>query len=123
MYALILNWGLSQKPKDIFEQLRKYIADESWKRYENKKGLVQKFWYSNEETRQFGGIYLWETKEAMEEEVRTMYRVKSMTGVDPTITRFDVEALQEGDHSIEKLTSMGLAWTKKDLKISKTHNN
>ena len=41
MYALLLNWDLSQKPKAIFEQLRQYIADESWKRYIGKKGLVQ----------------------------------------------------------------------------------
>ncbi len=114
MYALILNWDLSQKPKDIFQILREYIANKSWKRYENKKNLIQKVWYSNEETGQFGGIYLWETKEAMEEEIRTMYRVKSMTGIDPTITRLDVEAIQEGDHSIEKLTSMGLAWARKE---------
>ena len=113
MYALILNWDLSQKPKAIFEQLRQYIADESWKRYEGKKGLVQKVWYSNIETGQFGGIYLWETKEAMEEEIRTMYRVKAMTGVDPAIHSFDVEAIQEGDHSIENLTAMGLAWINK----------
>lgn len=114
MYALILNWDLSQKPKAVFEQLRKYIADESWKRYENKKELIQKIWYSNTETGQFGGIYLWETKEAMEEEIRTMYRVKTMTGVDPAIHRFDVEAIQEGKHTIEKLTSMGLAWINKN---------
>jgi len=113
MYALILNWDLSQKPKAIFEQLREYIADESWKRYEGKKGLVQKIWYSNIETGQFGGIYLWETKEAMEEEIRTMYRVKAMTGIAPTIHRFDVEAIQEGDHSIEKLAATGLAWINK----------
>jgi hypothetical protein len=50
----------------------------------------------------------------MEEEIRTMYRVKSMTGIDPTITTLDVEAIQEGDHSIEKLTSIGLAWAKKE---------
>jgi hypothetical protein len=112
MYVLILNWDLSDKPKEIFQTLREYIANESWKRYENKKGLVQKIWYSNEEVGQFGGIYLWETKEAMEEEIRTMYRVKSMTGVAPTITRLSVEAIQEGNHSIEKLTSMGLAWTR-----------
>jgi len=49
----------------------------------------------------------------MEEEIRTMYRVKAMTGIDPTIHKFDVEAIQEGDHSIEKLTSMGLAWINK----------
>ncbi|MBI4823613.1 MAG: YdhR family protein [Nitrospirae bacterium] len=110
MYVLILNWDFSQKPRQIFEQLRKYIAGESWKRYENKKGLIQKIWYSNIETGQFGGIYLWETKEAREEEIRTMYRVKAMTGIDPTIHQFDVEAIQEGLHSIEKLTSMGLAW-------------
>ena len=72
MYALILNWDLSEKPKAIFEQLRQYVADESWKRYKGKKGLVQKVWYSNSETGQFGGIYLWETKEAMEEEMRTI---------------------------------------------------
>jgi hypothetical protein len=42
MYVLILNWDLSEKSKEIFQTLREYIADESWKRYENKKGLVQK---------------------------------------------------------------------------------
>ena len=112
MYSLILNWDLSQKPKEIFKTLREYIANESWKRYESKKGLIQKVWFSNEETGQFGAIYLWETREAMEEEIRTMYRVKSMTGVDPTITRSYVEAIQEGNHSIEKLTEIGLAWEK-----------
>lgn len=112
MYALILNWDLSQKPKDIFHTLRTYIKNESWKRYQDKPGLVQKTWYSNEQTGQFGGIYLWETREAMEEEIRTMYRVKSMTGVDPTITRLNVEAIQEGHHQVKKLTEIGLAWGK-----------
>ena len=112
MYSLILNWDLSEKPKEIFQRLREYIAHESWKRYENKEGLVQKVWYSNEETGQFGAIYLWETKKAMEEEIRTMYRIKSMTGIDPTITRLNVEAIQEGKHRIENLTNMGLAWKK-----------
>lgn len=41
-----------------------------------------------------------------------MYRVKAMTGIDPTITRLTVEAIQEGKHSIQKLTSVGLAWGK-----------
>ena len=112
MHSLFLNWDLSQKPKEIFKTLREYIANESWKRYEAKEGLIQKVWVSNEETGQFGAIYLWETKEAMEEEIRTMYRVKSMTGVDATITRSNVEAIQEGNHNIEKLTEMGLAWEK-----------
>lgn len=115
MYALILNWDLSQKPKEIFQTLREYIKNESWKRYEKKPGLIQKTWYSNEESGQFGAIYLWESKEAMEEEIRTMYRVKAMTDVDPTITRLNIEAMQEGNHHIEKLTKIGLAWENKDL--------
>jgi len=114
MYTLILNWDLSQKPKEIFQTLREYIKNESWKRYENKPGLIQKTWYSNEETGQFGGIYLWETKEAMEEEIRTMYRVKAITGVDPTITRLNIEAIQEGKYNIKKLTEIGLAWKNKN---------
>ena len=110
MYALILNWDLSGKPADIFNTLRKYIADESWKRYENKKGLAQKVWYSHEESGRFGAFYLWETEAAMEEEIRTMYKIKSMTGVDAAITRLRVEAIQEGDHSVNELTAAGLAW-------------
>ncbi len=113
MFVLILNWDLRQRTKDIFKELRKYIANESWKRYENKKGLINKIWYSNEETGQFGGIYLLETKEAMEEEISTMYRVKAMTGIDPSIVKYNVEAIQKGDHNIEELTSIGLAWENK----------
>lgn len=112
MYILILNWDLSQKPKEIFQILREYIKNESWNRYKSKEGLIQKTWYSNEETGQFGGIYLWETREAMEEELKTMYRVKSITGIDPTITRLNIEAIQEGNHNIEKLTEIGSAWKK-----------
>ncbi len=110
MYILILNWDLHEKNKDIFLTLRKYIADESWKRYKNKKGLIQKIWYSNEKTGQFGGIYLWETKEAMEEEIKTMYRVKAITGIDPSITKYNIEAIQEGDSNIKNITEIGLAW-------------
>ena len=110
MYVLILNWDLSAKPKEIFRTLREYVKNESWKRYEDKVGLIQKTWYSNEETGQFGGIYLWETGEAMEEELRTMSRVKAMTGVDPSVTKLNIEAIQEGKHNINKLKEIGLGW-------------
>jgi hypothetical protein len=114
MYILILNWDLSKTSREIFKTLREYIKNESWKRYENKNGLIQKTWYSNEETGQFGAVYLWETKQAMEEEVSTMYRVKAMTGVDPSIAKYDIEALQEGKHNVKKLTEIGLAWNSKN---------
>ena len=96
--------GLITKTKRNFPNIAGIYKKRILKRYENKKGLIQKTWYSNEETSQFGGIYIWETKEAMEEEIRIMNRVKSITGVDPTITKLNIEAIQEGNHNIGKLT-------------------
>jgi hypothetical protein len=110
MYSLLLNWDLSNQTKEIIQTLREYIAKESWERYRNKEGLIQKVWYSNEDTAQFGAFYLWETKEALEQEVATMYRVKSVTGVDPTITVSNIEAVQEGIHNIRNIFKAGLAW-------------
>lgn len=110
MKALLLKWDLKELPKEIFGRLRGYIAQESWHRYAERRGLVQKVWFSNPETGDFGGFYLWEREEDMEEEIRTMYRVKAMTGKDPNIQRWDVEAIQEGLHSVPDLKSAGLAW-------------
>jgi Putative mono-oxygenase ydhR len=110
MKALLLKWELKELPKEIFARLRIYVAQESWPRYAKKKGLVQKVWFSNPETGDFGGFYLWETEEDMEEEIRTMYRVKAMTGMDPIVQRWDVEAIQQGLHSVTDLKSTGLAW-------------
>ena len=93
MNALLLTWNFKGKPQDVFQQLRQYIADESWARYADKAGLVQKIWFSNEKTSQFGAFYLWDTEEAMEEEIRTMYRVEALTGVAPSVRRLDVEAV------------------------------
>ena len=114
MKALLLKWDLKELPGDIFEKLRRYIAQESWPRYANKKGLVQKVWFSNPEIGDFGGFYLWETEEDMEEEILTMHRIKAMTGKDPSIRRWDIEAIQQGTHSVKDLKSVGLAWEKSD---------
>ena len=110
MKALLLKWDLSNNDPAIFEQLRAYIARESWERYANREGLRQKVWFSNPKERVFGGFYLWDTHEAMEEEIASMYRVEAMTGVPPAITRLDVEAIQEGNYVSGDLCSMGAAW-------------
>ena len=109
MFALLLVWDFSEKPRELFEQLRRYIADESWARYAGREGLRYKVWFSNEETGRWGAFYLWDTREALEEEVRTMYRVEAMTGVAPAVCRYEVEAIQEGRHSGRDLLSAGLA--------------
>jgi hypothetical protein len=111
MKALLLTWDLRSKPPEVFETLRAYIARESWQRYGGTPGLSHKMWFSNSSDGVFGAFYLWETAEAMEQEIATMYRVERMTGVKPQVQRLDVEAVQRGGSSITDLLSQGLAWT------------
>ena len=110
MNALLLTWDLTGAPRSVFQKLREYIATESWARYAAKADLCQKIWFSSASESVFGAFYLWATEEAMEKEIRTMYRVEEMTGVAPSIRRLDVEAIQEGRHDVTDLLSSGLAW-------------
>ena len=109
MFALLLIWDFTGRPPELFERLRRYIADESWARYAGVEGLRQKVWFSDADARRWGAFYLWETEEQLEHELRTMGRVEAMTGVAPSIHRFQVEAVQEGRHSGADLLSVGLA--------------
>ena len=42
MRALLLTWDLSNNDPEIFEQLRAYVASESWQRYADRQDLRQK---------------------------------------------------------------------------------
>jgi hypothetical protein len=109
LFALLLLWDFSTQPPQLLEQLRRYIAEDSWARYADRPALRQKVWFSNQQARQWGAFYLWETEQAREQELATMGRVQAMTGVAPRIDRFDVEAVQEGDHTLGDLRQAGLA--------------
>ena len=114
MSALLLMWDLADSPIEVFQKLRDYITRESWARYANRADLIRKVWVSSEEDAVFGAFYLWATVEAMEGEISNMYRVEAMTGVAPSILRLQVEAIQEGQHHITDLLSIGLAWSGRD---------
>ncbi len=113
MFALILEWDFSGLGPDVLRKLRDYIANESWARYGTRKGLRQKVWFSNAETLHWGAFYLWESKAALLDEVETMGRVEAMTGVAPVVSIYEVEAVQEGAHSVDDLTTVGLARAKR----------
>ena len=110
MYALLLTWDLSSNDPEVFQELRSYIAAESWQRYRGVEGLIQKVWFSNEETGVFGAFYLWQSRESRERETASMYRIEEKTGVKPVIRRFEIEAIQEGTHHVEELLERGQAW-------------
>lgn len=111
MHALIVTWDLSAGSKVSIEKLREYIRDESMARFRQVVGLRQKTWISNPETQKWGAVYLFERREQADDVVAHVNtgRVVQLTGLKPTIERFEVEAVIEGVHSGVDLLTIGLA--------------
>jgi hypothetical protein len=111
VHALLLTWDLSAAEPGTVAALRKYIADESWARYRDVPGLVEKTWFSDEKAMLFGAFYLWETTAALERELADPHGIEELTGIRPAVQRFDVEAVQEGRHSVTNRFATGKAWS------------
>ena len=111
MFALTVLWDLSTGTRAGIDQLRTYIRDESLDKFRARKDLVQKVWISNSETNRWGAFYLFETREAAEEQARTVTKPEIMTGIKPTVELFEVEAAVEGLHSGANIFTSGLVWT------------
>ncbi len=111
MHALVVTWDLSAGSKISIEDLRNYIRDESMARFRQVEGLRQKTWISNTETQRWGAVYLFEKQEQADEVVAHVNegRVVQLTGLRPSIERFEVEAVIEGRHSGTNLLTSGLA--------------
>jgi hypothetical protein len=111
MYALLVLWDLSAGSKASIEELRTYIREESMARFRQVEGLRQKTWISNDETGEWGALYVFETKEQADEIVAHVMegRVVQLTGLRPIVRRFRVEAVIEGRHSGVDLLTSGLA--------------
>lgn len=111
MHALVVTWDLSAGSKSSIEELREYIRNESMARFRQVEGLRQKTWISNPETQRWGAFYLFERREQADEVVAHVNegRVVQLTGLKPSIERFEVEAVIEGQHSGVDLLTTGLA--------------
>jgi hypothetical protein len=111
MHALIVTWDLSAGSKISIEKLREYIRDESMARFRQVEGLRQKTWISNADTQCWGAVYLFERRDQADEVVAHVNegRVVQLTGLKPSIERFEVEAIIEGQHSGVDLLASGLA--------------
>jgi len=104
----LVLWSLADSKTTIGE-LRRYLRDESVDAFEDVPGLRFKAWISDEATERWGAIYLWESREAAEQEVPS--RARELIGKEPDIgEEFDVEATIEGRFTIEELSRRGLAF-------------
>jgi hypothetical protein len=104
----LVLWSLADSKTTIGE-LRRYLGDESVDAFEDVPGLRFKAWISDEATERWGAIYVWESREAADQELPS--RARELIGKDPDLgEEFDVEATIEGRFAVEALSRRGLAF-------------
>jgi len=104
----LVLWSLADSKTTIAE-LRRYLRDESVDAFEDVPGLRFKAWISDEATERWGAVYLWESREAADQELPS--RARELIGKEPDIgEEFDVEATIEGQFLVEALSRRGLAF-------------
>jgi hypothetical protein len=104
----LVLWNLADSKTTIGE-LRRYLRDESVDQFAAVPGLRFKAWVSDKATERWGAVYLWESREAAEQELPS--RARELIGRDPDIGEdFDVEATIEGRFGDEELSRRGLAF-------------
>jgi Putative mono-oxygenase ydhR len=104
----LVLWNLADSKTTIAE-LRRYLRDESVDAFEDVPGLRFKAWISDEASERWGAVYVWESREAAEQELPS--RARELIGKDPDLgEEFDVEATVEGRYAIEELSRRGLAF-------------
>jgi hypothetical protein len=104
----LVLWNLADSKTTIGE-LRRYLRDESVDAFEDVPGLRFKAWISDDVTERWGAVYLWESREAADQELPS--RARELIGKEPDIgEEFDVEATIEGAFALEELSRRGLAF-------------
>ena len=108
MLVRLVLWNLADSKTTIGE-LRRYLRDESVDAFEDVRGLRFKAWISDETTDRWGAVYVWESREAAEQELPS--RARELIGKAPDLVEeFDVEATVEGAFEFEELSRRGLAF-------------
>jgi hypothetical protein len=104
----LVLWNLADSKTTIAE-LRRYLRDESVDAFEDVPGLRFKAWISDETTDRWGAVYLWESREAADQELPS--RVRELIGKEPEVgEEFDVEATIEGRFDFAEPSRRGLAF-------------
>ncbi len=108
MLVRLVLWSLADSKTTIGE-LRRYLRDESVDAFEDVPGLRFKAWISDEVTERWGAVYVWESREAAEQELPS--RARELIGKGPDLVEeFDIEATIEGQYEVAALSRLGLAF-------------
>jgi hypothetical protein len=105
MVLRLVIWNLADSQTNVGE-LRRYLRDEAVPAFEQVPGLLFKGWFSDEVGERWGAVYVWESREASEQELPS--RARELIGKNPDIAEvFDLEASVS---AAEALRGLGLAF-------------
>lgn len=108
MVVRIVLWSLADSKTSI-EELRRYLRDESVDAFAAVEGLRFKAWISDPSGERWGAFYLFESREAADQQLPG--RVRELIGKEPDVAEeFDLEASVEGRYAEEELSRLGLAF-------------
>lgn len=108
MIVRLVLWSLADSKTTVGE-LRRYLRDEAVDAFADVPGLRFKAWVSDETTERWGAVYVWESREAADQELPS--RARELIGKDPDLgEEFDLEATIEGRFAVEELSRLGLAF-------------
>lgn len=108
MLVRLVLWSLADSKTSI-DELRSHLQDESVDAFADVEGLRLKLWLSDEATERWGAVYLWESREAADQELPS--RTRELIGKPPDLVEeFDLEASVEGRFLVEQLSRLGLAY-------------
>ena len=108
MLLRFVLWNLADSQTTIAE-LRRYLRDESVDAFEDVPGLRFKAWISDAAGERWGAFYLFESREAADQELPIGAR--ELIGKQPDVVEeFDLEATVEGRFEYEQLSRLGLAF-------------
>jgi len=104
----IVLWSLADSKTSI-EELRRYLRDESVDAFAEVEGLRFKAWISDALGERWGAFYLFESREAADQQLPG--RVRELIGKEPDLVEeFDLEASIEGRFEDDELSRLGLAF-------------
>ncbi|HWN21431.1 MAG TPA: hypothetical protein VNP93_05625 [Gaiellaceae bacterium] len=108
MVVRIVLWSLADSKTSI-EELRRYLRDESVDAFAEVEGLRFKAWISDALGERWGAFYLFESREAADQQLPG--RVRELIGKEPDLVEeFDLEASIEGRFEDDELSRLGLAF-------------
>jgi hypothetical protein len=104
----LVLWNLGDADISVAE-LRRHLSDESVPAFAEVPGLRLKLWVSDEHTDRWGAIYLFESREAADQELPA--DASELIGKGPDVVEeFDLEASIEGAFEAEMLSRRGLVY-------------